>query len=83
MPFTCPQCGKVSHNPNDVAQGYCGACHDWTGLDPEGDWFCGRCGGTFGPHFRPCYSFTGYGEVCLSCFTLEAIEAGKEPMHRD
>jgi hypothetical protein len=28
--FTCPRCGRTSHNPNDRAQGYCGACHDWT-----------------------------------------------------
>ena len=31
--FTCPCCGKVSHNPNDLEQGYCGLCHWWTG-DP-------------------------------------------------
>lgn len=28
--FTCPKCNRTSYNPNDVAQGYCGACHDWT-----------------------------------------------------
>jgi hypothetical protein len=28
--FTCPRCGKTSANPNDLANGYCGACHDWT-----------------------------------------------------
>jgi hypothetical protein len=27
---TCPRCGRTSHNPTDIAQGYCGACHDWT-----------------------------------------------------
>jgi hypothetical protein len=28
----------VSHNPHDIREGYCGACHDWTGDDapPEG-----------------------------------------------
>ena len=31
--FRCPCCGIVSHNPTDVEQGYCGACHWWTG-DP-------------------------------------------------
>ena len=31
--FTCPCCGAVSPNPNDIAQRYCGRCHDWTG-DP-------------------------------------------------
>ncbi len=25
--FTCPFCGHISHNPNDVEQWYCGACH--------------------------------------------------------
>ena len=29
--FTCPRCGRTSHNPHDIAEGYCGACHDWTG----------------------------------------------------
>lgn len=26
----CPRCGLTSHHPNDVAEGYCGHCHDWT-----------------------------------------------------
>lgn len=25
--FTCPDCGRISHNPHDVAQRYCGHCH--------------------------------------------------------
>lgn len=25
--FTCPDCGRTSHNPNDAAQRYCGACN--------------------------------------------------------
>lgn len=29
--ITCPRCGRTSWNPNDVREGYCGACHDWTG----------------------------------------------------
>lgn len=28
--FTCPRCQRTSYNPNDLAEGYCGACHDWT-----------------------------------------------------
>lgn len=28
--FTCPRCGRTSYNPNDVDEGYCGSCHDWT-----------------------------------------------------
>lgn len=30
----CPRCGKASHHPEDVRQGYCGACHWWTS-DPN------------------------------------------------
>jgi hypothetical protein len=33
--FTCPRCGRTSHHPTDVAEGYCGACHDWTSDDPD------------------------------------------------
>lgn len=32
--FQCPRCGRRSHSPKDAEQGYCGACHDWTGEDP-------------------------------------------------
>jgi hypothetical protein len=28
--FTCPRCGRTSHNRNDVIESYCGSCHDWT-----------------------------------------------------
>jgi hypothetical protein len=28
--FTCPRCGRTSHNRVDAEQGYCGYCHDWT-----------------------------------------------------
>lgn len=28
--ITCPRCGATSHHPDDVASGYCGACHWWT-----------------------------------------------------
>lgn len=33
MAFTCPRCGRTSHSPDDEREGYCGACHDWTGHD--------------------------------------------------
>lgn len=26
----CPKCQMVSHNPNDVREGYCGNCHAFT-----------------------------------------------------
>jgi ribosomal protein L37E len=29
--ITCPRCGMTSYNPNDIREGYCGNCHDWTG----------------------------------------------------
>jgi hypothetical protein len=28
--ITCPVCGKTSHHPEDVRQGYCGNCHAFT-----------------------------------------------------
>jgi len=33
----CPRCGKASSNPYDLAEGYCGRCHDWTGRIPDED----------------------------------------------
>jgi hypothetical protein len=33
--FTCPRCFRTSHNPTDAAEGYCGACHDFTGCDGD------------------------------------------------
>src|SRR3954447_5353986 len=36
MAFTCPRCGRTSHNPNDEREGYCGACHGWTGDQQPG-----------------------------------------------
>jgi hypothetical protein len=35
MPYTCPRCGMISHNPNDEREGYCGNCHDWTRDDED------------------------------------------------
>lgn len=28
--ITCPVCFATSHNPNDIREGFCGNCHDWT-----------------------------------------------------
>lgn len=28
--ITCPRCGRTSYHPEDIKQGYCGACHWWT-----------------------------------------------------
>ena len=38
--FTCPKCGKVSHNPNDVKERYCGACHEFFNEQKK----CPQCG---------------------------------------
>ena len=27
--ITCPRCGWVSYNLHDIAERYCGHCHDW------------------------------------------------------
>ena len=35
--ITCPRCGMTSAHPKDIEQGYCGNCHDWTGLDGMGN----------------------------------------------
>ena len=29
--FTCTVCGRTSHNPNDLRNGFCGHCHDYSG----------------------------------------------------
>lgn len=32
--FRCPECGWVSQHPLDLANGYCGHCHAFTGNTP-------------------------------------------------
>lgn len=34
--ITCPRCRRTSWHPEDVRQGYCGACHAYT--TPKGGW---------------------------------------------
>jgi hypothetical protein len=29
---TCSQCPFTSYNPHNIRDGYCGNCHDWTGV---------------------------------------------------
>jgi len=29
--ITCPACQMTSYNANDIEQGYCGNCHEFTG----------------------------------------------------
>lgn len=33
--YTCSRCGVTSYNPNDVREGYCSNCHDWTREETE------------------------------------------------
>ena len=55
----CPRCGFRSHDPDDVAQGYCGHCLDWTSqprhlpdlADP--DRFAGHATIVVAPQTRP------------------------------
>jgi hypothetical protein len=42
--ITCPRCGRTSHHPVDIAEGYCGACHDWTSAP-----LCRDCGRQLAP----------------------------------
>lgn len=56
LSITCPNCGRASYHPEDVRQGFCGHCKQWTsppfgavGQDgpPEQQLdtrYCGRCG---------------------------------------
>lgn len=30
--YACPKCYQPTAHPKDIAQGYCGLCHDWTGV---------------------------------------------------
>ena len=27
--ITCPKCGKTSYHPRDIAENYCGNCHEF------------------------------------------------------
>jgi len=35
--ITCPRCGMTSYSRDDVREGYCGNCHDWTSHRFGGD----------------------------------------------
>jgi len=49
--FTCSRCGRVSYHTEDLRQGYCGACHDFTGAAPAGGHTCKPCAcGVEPPH---------------------------------
>jgi predicted amidophosphoribosyltransferase len=39
--FTCPRCGSVSYNPNDIRERYCGRCHAFVDDPPAA---CAACG---------------------------------------
>lgn len=49
MSFTCPRCSRTSHSPDDERQGYCGACHAFTGSLALSMWqFVASSPGPFG-----------------------------------
>lgn len=33
--ITCPRCLRVSFNANDISEGYCGYCHEFTRGEAE------------------------------------------------
>ena len=33
--ITCPKCKRTSYHPKDIAEGYCGWCHEWTSTPPD------------------------------------------------
>ena len=43
LEFTCPRCGMTSYHPEDIREGYCGHCHNWTRPDVVISCPCG-CG---------------------------------------
>lgn len=57
--FTCPVCAMTSYNPVDVAEGYCGACHDWTAMH-------GRLpgGGIWAVMCTECSVLGGHSDTC-------------------
>lgn len=66
--FICPACGATSYNENDIAAGYCGRCHWYTG-DPMLAWQ------------RPDL-FTAHGAEppkALGGATMEAVTAERPP----
>ncbi len=74
--YKCPYCNMVSHNPNDVKEGYCGNCHRYSQepaeegdprIEPDYDTPCEVCGVT------PTVPATG---MCGPCSFGEAETAG-------
>lgn len=50
--ITCPKCGMTTYDPDDIEEGYCGKCHDWTGVprDPIPSARCDEYGEEHTPH---------------------------------
>lgn len=42
--ITCPDCKWTSHSPRDIQEGYCGSCHNWTGVGSDPDWLAKHIG---------------------------------------
>jgi len=64
-PFTCPFCGAVSHNPNDLEQHYCGRCHVFVDVIIERRDRHGACCG----HETRSVRTTEHMERCRACGT--------------
>lgn len=70
--FTCPRCEKTSYHPDDVRNGYCGHCHQFTGgmnLDGVAEMtssaynFCFPGGQHRGAMFLPLLGFKHFNEI--------------------
>lgn len=55
--ITCPECGRTSYHPEDVKQGYCGACNWFTSSPTLGPYTperpCPECGKPMREHRAP------------------------------
>jgi hypothetical protein len=62
--ITCGRCGLTSHNPNDVAQRYCGNCKIFHDDPHQAEFDCEECG-------RHIIQFGGpFTRRCAACTTM-------------
>jgi hypothetical protein len=69
--ITCPICSRTSHHPEDVAQGYCGACHAFTRECASG-----------GPRCRSTPT-TIFGNIAFCAAHAEEIAPAQQKMRSD
>lgn len=86
--ITCPDCGRTSYHPQDIAYGYCGNCHAYTGKPATTQVELNKVGTTLCPMIlsatnRPCLgqlvdsSITGMN-ICIRCGTWVGKPRNKE-----